>query len=85
MTISWVKAALDSTPQQLQQYLIIELMLERVYLFPMAVRLSNGSDYIAWQIPCLNRINLMMKIKFVSMIQQHMNQRRKLSKNIIRW
>lgn len=50
LTISWVETALKS--QNIEQYRIIELMLEKDYLFPMDVRLSNGSDYIAWEIPC---------------------------------
>lgn len=50
--ISWVETALSSNSVLLKQYRIIELMLEREFLFPMAVRLSNGSDYIQWEIPC---------------------------------
>ena len=51
LTINWVMTALSSS-KHLEQYRIIELMLEKDYLFPMDVRLSNGSDYIAWEIPC---------------------------------
>jgi len=50
--ISWISTALSSNSVLLKQYRIIELMLEREFLFPMAVRLSNGSDYIQWEIPC---------------------------------
>eukprot|EP00483_Globobulimina_turgida_P001728 UN01730 len=38
-------------------YLIIELMLHRYYFFPMAVKLSQGNTYYAWDIPCFEPLH----------------------------
>ena len=52
MIISWVDQCLNPIDSDSEPCMIIELILHRTFLFPMAVKLDQGPSFIQWEIPC---------------------------------